>query len=66
MADYAGNITAQVRHAFEPENMSRTWDIEHWQLAMLTAATGTKMDTAKMSQVNNMMSPDATFPPSLM
>ena len=31
MADYAGNITAQVRRAFEPDNMSRTWTIDHWQ-----------------------------------
>ena len=46
MADYAGNITKQVRLAFEPGNMSRTWTIEHWQLAMpgmLTAANGSKI-----------------------
>ena len=63
MADYAGNITAQVRRAFEPENMSRTWTIEHWQLVMarmLTAVTGTKMDTAKTFQVNTTVSPDVT------
>ena len=50
MADYAGNITAQVRRAFEPENMSRTWTIEHWQLAMagmLTAAPGPKWTQPK-------------------
>ena len=61
MADYAGNITAQVRHAFEPENMSRTWTIEHWQFvtaSMLTAVTGTKMDTAKTFQVNTTVSSD--------
>ena len=61
MADYAGNITAQVRRAIEPENMSRTWIFEHWQLAMagmLTAATGTKMDTAKTFQVNTTVSPN--------
>ena len=29
MADYAGNISAQVHRPFEPENMSRTWTIEH-------------------------------------
>ena len=69
MADYAGNITAQVRRAFEPENMSRTWTIEHWQLvmaSMLTAVTGTKMDTAKTFQVNTTVSPDVTFPSTLM
>ena len=35
--------------------------IEHWQPAMagmLTAATGTKMDTAKTFQVNTTVSPD--------
>ena len=68
-SDYTGNITAEVRRAFEPENISRTWTIEHWQFAMgsmLTAATGTKMDTAKTFQVNTMEGPDVTFPPSLM
>ena len=66
MADYAGNITAQVRRAFEPENMSRTWTIEHWQLvmaSMLTAVTGTKVDTAKTFQVNTTVSPDVTVAP---
>ena len=61
MAGYTGNITAQLRRAFKPTNMSRTWTIEHWQPAMagmLTAATGTKMDTAKTFQVNTTVSPD--------
>ena len=67
MADHTGNITAQVSRAFGPENMSRTWTIEYWQLmaSILTAATRTKMDTAKMFQVNTMVSPGVTFPSSL-
>ena len=64
MTDHTGKITAQVHHVFEPENMNRTWTIEHWQLAMagmLTAATGTRMGTAKTFQVNTAVSPDVTL-----
>ena len=55
MVDYTRNITAHVRHALGAGNVSRTWIIKHWQLhmrSMLTAATGTKMDTAKMFQAH--------------
>ena len=34
LTDHTGKITAQVHHVFEPEDMNRTWTIEHWQLAM--------------------------------
>ena len=66
VADYAGNITARAgTPCFEPENMSRTWTIDHWKLTrviMLTVATRTKMDTAKTFQVNPTVCQEVTSP----
>ena len=57
MDDYTETLLR--RYDFEPGNMSRIWAIDHWQfmIGMLTAATWTKMDTAKTFQVYTTVSP---------
>ena len=44
--------------------MSRTWISEYWQLVIadvLTADSRTKIDTAKLFQVNMTVNPDVTI-----